>query len=566
MDVLSGFVIISAGWIAMPDLHQMLRSTDLDFLQRIARAWHIELSAQSFQPAISELETGMNDKAALLEMIELLPETARPAWQFLLAHHGKESWAVFTREFGELRTFGLARRARENPDQSPISAVEMLWYRGLIGRAFLKLAKEPQEYAYIPDNLLSLLSLLQPDPIHSGALLPRPASEAESKHKLPASDAILDHATEVLSALRMNRPLESVELPQKTVYPRFLMALLTAAGLVTADSLPEPEKVKEFLSANRGDALLMLYSTWMPSKQINDLLMLPGLIFDGNWSNDPLQPRELLHSILSQLEAGPWWSLPGLLAQLKAQAPDFQRPAGDYDSWFIREEKTQKHLRGFENWEKVDGALIRYLLAGPLHWLGVLDIARAEKGSAPLAFRISALGKELIRGQAPRETANEKGSVTILNNGTLLLDRDIPRTLRYQLSRFCLPSTNDDTASKYRVSPESLAQAAQQGLHPTQLIQLLQQAKVKAIPQAFCDALDRWEKYGCEASVDSAILLRLEKPDLLPILQKTPRISRCFEEVLNPKTVIVKPGSVDALRQALAEMGLLAEIRLDKVV
>jgi DNA polymerase II small subunit/DNA polymerase delta subunit B len=51
----------------------------------------------------------------------------------------------------------------------------------------------------------------------------------------------------------------------------------------------------------------------------------------------------------------------------------------------------------------------------------------------------------------------------------------------------------------------------------------------------------------------------LEKPDLLPILQKTPRIARCFEEVLNSKTVIIKPGSVDALRQALAEMGLLVK-------
>jgi hypothetical protein len=61
-------------------------------------------------------------------------------------------------------------------------------------------------------------------------------------------------------------------------------------------------------------------------------------------------------------------------------------------------------------------------------------------------------------------------------------------------------------------------------------------------------------------------LLHLDKPDLLPLLQKTPRISRCLGEVLNSKTVTVKIGSVESLRQALAEMGLLAEIRLDKDV
>jgi len=48
-------------------------------------------------------------------------------------------------------------------------------------------------------------------------------------------------------------------------------------------------------------------------------------------------------------------------------------------------------------------------------------------------------------------------------------------------------------------------------------------------------------------------------------LQKTPRIARCIAEVLSPKAVLIKPGSVEPLRQALAEIGLLAEIKIDKV-
>jgi len=123
----------------------------------------------------------------------------------------------FTREFGELRTFGLARRTRENPDLRPVSPVEMLWYCGLIGRAFLKITGEPQEYVYIPDEFLNMSSL----PIsEKNPLIPRPATTAESKVQILASDSILDDATELLAALRMNRPLENIfPASESSLYP-----------------------------------------------------------------------------------------------------------------------------------------------------------------------------------------------------------------------------------------------------------------------------------------------------------------------------------------------------------
>jgi hypothetical protein len=98
------------------------------------------------------------------------------------------------------------------------------------------------------------------------------------------------------------------------------------------------------------------------------------------------------------------------------------------------------------------------------------------------------------------------------------------------------------------------------------LTQLLQQSRVKNLPQSIIEALDRWEKYGAEVSVETALLLHLDKPELMPILQKTPGISRCLGEILNPKVVVVKPGRLEPLKQALAEIGLLAQVKLDKAV
>jgi hypothetical protein len=547
----------------MPDLHQTLRSTDLDFLQRIAHTWKIDLVSQGFTDALKEIETNLKEKNLFQETLELLPEPAAEAWNYLRAHHGRESWAIFTRQFGELRAFGVARRGRENPDQNPISAVEILWYRGLIGRAFLNLTKEPQEYAYIPDEFLNMIDDSQPQ---LKVPLPRPASEAENKIQTPARDSILDDATVLLAALRMNRPFEKTHLPQRPAYIHFLLAVLSQANLITAERLPEPEKVKDFLSTPRADSLLLLFQVWQKSKNINDLKMLPGLICDGDWNNDPQIPRDLVIEIISQLDPATWWSIPSVLSQLKSQMPDFQRPAGDYDSWFILDEKTHNHLRGFESWDKVDGALIRYLIGGPLFWLGIVDIARAGKSSPPLSFRISEIGRSLLKGQPPILANNESGLITITSEGTLFADEQVPRPIRYQLSRFCEPILTGKSENKYRITAESLLQAGEQGLRPTQLTQLLQQSRVKNLPQSIVEALDRWEKYGAEVSVEPALLLHLDKPELMPILQKTPGTSRCLGEILNPKVVVVKPGRLEPLKQALAEIGLLAQVKLDKAV
>ncbi len=104
---------------------------------------------------------------------------------------------------------------------------------------------------------------------------------------------------------------------------------------------------------------------------------------------------------LSRLPQETWWSLNSFVAGIHEKQPDFQRPGGDYDSWFIQRAGEKNFLRGFDTWEEVDGALIRFLISGPLHWLGWYDLAAPTAGASPTAFRPSAWAKALWQGQAP---------------------------------------------------------------------------------------------------------------------------------------------------------------------
>ena len=53
------------------------------------------------------------------------------------------------------------------------------------------------------------------------------------------------------------------------------------------------------------------------------------------------------------------------------------------------------YLRGFSTWDEVDGALVRFLITGPMHWLGLVDLAAPRlpaRRAPPSALRLSALG------------------------------------------------------------------------------------------------------------------------------------------------------------------------------
>jgi len=149
----------------MPDLEHTLQGHDLGFLRIVARAWGIDLNAPDAVTALPVIVKKIIEHSDFAEVIEALPQDARNVLQALVENDGRMPWAAFNRKYGDVRRMGSARRDRERPDIKPSNAVEVLWYRGLIGRAFLSQSPEtePQEYAYIPDDVLPLLPILHGD-------------------------------------------------------------------------------------------------------------------------------------------------------------------------------------------------------------------------------------------------------------------------------------------------------------------------------------------------------------------------------------------------------------------
>ncbi|MBE9473316.1 MAG: helicase-associated domain-containing protein [Chloroflexi bacterium] len=543
----------------MPDLAQSLGRYDLGYLQIVAELWGIEFTATEFSQGIEILIPILLDSQLAEEMVQSLSPEAQAALADLVRKDGRMTWSFFTRRYGEVREMGSGRRDRARPYLDPISTAEVLFYRALIDRTFFDSPSGPEEFAYIPDDLMPLLDATQ---VISAQSFGRAALPAERAFIILASDRILAEACTMLAALRMGLPEDQIPLSDYPGHypltPRSLKALLSAANLLDADDIPVPEPTRSFLEAERGQALAQLANNWQNSKQLNELTLLPQLILEGEWSNDPLLARESILKFLANIPAETWWNIESFINAIHEQFPDFQRPAGDYDSWFIRHAEHGEYLRGFENWDQVDGELIHFLITGPLHWLGILDLAAPGEGKPLTAFRLFRWSDALLQGVAPQDLPLEDQKILVRSDARLMLSTRVPRSVRYQIARFSEWDELERETYHYRITPPSLRRASKSGLLTSHLLSLLH-SNADLVPPNLVTALERWDEHGRQARMEQVFVLRLSSPEILQELRAS-RAARFLGDPLGPTAVIVKPGAREKVLAALAEMGYLGEI------
>ncbi len=556
----------------MPDLLQALQHHDIGFLRIVAGLWGLELQSQDLDEATGELVGLVLEAELAAEVLTALNPPARSALAALTTASGRIPWAAFTRQFGPVREMGAAKRDREKPFLEPGSTSEVLFYRALLFRAFFNTDNGPQEFAYVPDDLLNIVrewdekaekipASMVADEL---AALPEPpgrgATPGEKKRVIPASDRVLDDATTLLAALRMGHDVEAD--------PK-LVALLRAAGLLAAPARASTskgagsaratgelraDKVRTFLEAKRPEALKMLMEAWQASDSFNELRLMPGLIFEGEWTNQPRVTRDFLLELVHSIPGKAWWSLNAFISGIKKTYADFQRPAGDYDSWFIKRAADGTYLRGFAYWDQVDGALIRFFITDVLHWLGMLDVAAAEEGQAVTAFHLA---------ESPAAKTEEAGKIMVASNGRITAARSAPRAVRYQLARFCQWDEEQPDQYRYHITPQSLTKAGEQGLKVEHLLALLRRHADGGIPPVLVKALKRWEANGTEARAETQVILKVSRPEVLEELRKS-KAARFLGEPLGPTSVIIRAGAQAKVMAALAELGLLAEDVTDR--
>ena len=550
----------------MISLAHTLEDQDAGYLRILCELWGFDLPQGSHRSAVDEIALSMLNCNTLDELLDSLPDAAKHPLEEIAQAGGRMALPDLIRDHGELREMGTGKRDREQPWRSPASPVEMLWYRGLIGRAFADTPKGPQEFVYIPTDLLQMLSETLPD--YSAPSL-SPLTQ-DPKHVYLATSAAVDDATTLLAAMRRT-PFPSFELSQKPgltlerflLKPRLVNLLLTILQEILIIEgppwTPNPERARAFIDASRSHALRDLLLAWKNSVTWNDLAVLPHIVCNTDaWPNDPGLSRQGVLDLLQPLKPGLWWDLNDFVEMIRQTDPAFQRPGGDFDSWYLQNQ-SGIFLHGIENWNMVDGALIRAVITGPLHWLGAVDLGQDSQSASIASFRLTSVSALLFDLKALVHVEEPDKAIVIHSDGRIIVPRGVKGAVRYQIARFSHWVSVENDKYEYRLTPSTLQRARTQGLSHQHIRTVLEKTCDSPLPRPVDLALTRWAERGTEANIKQYWLLRVQSPDVLEMLRSKKSTNRYLKEILSPTTAIVQSSDWPKLQAAAARLGLLID-------
>ena len=542
----------------MPDLLQSLLDQDFGFLQILADTWQVDAPHIDSLPERAALVRRMLDPVTFNKVLADLPESAGRVLAELQQNEGKILWNTFTRKFGEVREFGAGKREREQPHLRPISPSEILWYRALVSKAFLKKSGVPQEFAFIPSDILDLL----PPPSVTTIELPVIKIDPRPSDYLAigSGDDILDHVCTLLAALRLGAAAPgSVHLPIPPEQLTFISSLLSSSRLLDDAGVPSPEEAKEHLEASRAAAWQSLFRAWSTSSSIRELLTIPEFTVERAEGYSPVNARTSILGEISGLPVGEWIGFDEYLEQVRETQAEFLRPDGNFDTWLVRSSESGEYLNGYGRWNDVEGSYIRYLLRGPMFWLGAVELGYSSHARVPACFRVTSAGHLMMLGASP-EAREENARILFKAGPQILCPPLLPRWVRYLLARMSEWTELTKDGYQYQFTPQSLSAARKQTLHINHLVSLLRKYGAVPPPPSLVSSFQRWEDHGSEVSMENIQILRVVSPEILQAIMKS-RAARYLAEPLGPTAVVIKPGVSPKLSRLLIELGYLSEIK-----
>lgn len=564
----------------MRNLKRTLQDQDPALWPVLARRWGVPIHNLSKDDIINTLNEAMLEKDRAETVWESLNDDQRGALQALLGSGGKMPKSMFTRLFGEIRQMGAEQIEREKPHINPVSSAEALYYRGLIAEVFEQVEAGARAVMYVPDDLMSILPShktayenLEATPVAATAE-PYDLDPLEEVDGIQQADtSVVDDITTLLVYLQLNNVLlenDSLTQADRTrLIPYlltqdesrldFLLGLGISAGLIeveTGKALPRRAETRRWLAQPRAAQVRGLAEAWRDSLPYRDLWHVPGLHPEPTgWPYDPVVARKAVMHFLSEIvPEQDWWSLDEFIEVIHTTEPDFQRPGGDYDSWYIRNDEGD-YLRGFESWSAVEGALLEYYFLGPMHWLGMVDLAED-------AIRLTAYGRAFVGIISWPSPPEPEDKITVQDDGTLLVSRRVSRIDRFQVARFTSWQPVSDEPYVYKLDAQGVSQANQQGITTSQIATFISRALGDApLPARIKQVLDTWQS-GPTTSVtlERVLILRTTAPETLLRILDNPALRRYLGAQLGPMAVIVRADQWQPLREALVEHGIQAEI------
>lgn len=571
----------------MKNLFATLHDYDPGMLPALAETWRIDGKSLSDDELIRQLQAAMIDPESAEAVWDRLDEPARTALQLLVSSaQSRMKIGQFERFYGKIRKLGRAQIEREQPHTQGESIAETLFYQGFIGEGFDKVDDNLIGFIFVPPDLIAALPLHKTSYDKLGEAMDVPSEEMRALGLIDAVDevsradtSIVDDMTTLLAALQTHpaalegerfAPDFSANIGRYLLQPHenrlsFMLGIAESADLISREdgkAHPRRGEARSWLEASRARQIEQLARAWLACASYREMWHIPGLYpEDSGWSYDAAAARGAVMQLLADLlpQQG-WVSVNDLIEIIKEYEPDFQRLDGDYDSWYIRNEAGE-FLSGFESWDAVEGSLIEFYLAGPMHWLGLVDTGED-------VARLTAYGRAFLEHNEWPQPSEPNTRIDLRGDGALLVSRRVSRFERFQLARFAHCEKAGDPYH-YRIDAGSIQRAAAQDI-TTQHIHsfIARHLEGKPMPLPIVKLLRNWQA-GALTSVtlESMLVLRATSEETLEKIYAIPALRRYLGARLGPTACALREDQWEALRSSLLEHAIdvdSSRLRADK--
>jgi hypothetical protein len=480
-------------------------------LEAIAEGWGVSLTDEQVPEILDRLVEEMTSEEMVEMVVRRLSDAEREALAFV-AHTRQVRAHVLVRMYGSVRRPGPGRLEWEQAWHNPASAAERLWFLGLIHRAYGLDEQYRGEVFFVPAEILAvlppmsaLLPVFQVEPARPPRIV-RDDADALARDAFVILSHVRNHDVRARKGVLARYELGKIRPRLSSDHPPrlgFLHRACEQAGLLRREEgLWQPtNQAAAWLKLQALDRRHILFHAWLEDGDWNDLCLMPTVSCeDTGWRNDPTAARKSILTYVSRCPTDTWLTVQSLVESIHQVAPDFMRPDGDYDSWYIRDIETGQYMMGYRNWDKVEGALVRYLLAGPLLWLGMVASGHAQQGGLAESFRLTREGASILglhtvgaaEGTAGSKKAGRPPRIVVQANFQVLVPSALGWYDRFLLERFARWLDERSGEARYLIDAKSVAVALQRGITIQQIEAFLQRTTGGRVPAQVIRALRAW--------------------------------------------------------------------------
>jgi hypothetical protein len=386
----------------------------------------------------------------------------------------------------------------------------------------------------------------------------------------------------------------------------FVAAALLAGGALKTDVEREPrllptDQAQPYLTGSPLDQVRLLYAGWLRSR-FSELARVPTLEFeygvntDHCWTEPPenmvtrgdipnvdqlAAARATIVEVLRRANAqigDTWVPIAGFRQLMHEERPDFLVPdhavedrrygygPSFYDGIHVRssvERRAVPVARRADGWDDVEGAYLEQVIREPLCWLGLVDLG-LDKAGAPVAFRLSPLGRHLMLGDRLEAQATQAADAP-----ALVVQPSFELVVLDAMNNLALLATLDgiadrqsvERAATYRLTRESVVRGLESGLTSSAIVKTLETAARAPLPQNVAYSIGDWSRLYDRVHLRKAVTVLLaDSPDQIRSWTHNDQVSSQLDHVLSPTVAMVKQDAHLRVASFLERRGMAPRV------